>query len=460
MAEHSLFYYPYASFTNTQLPLLKVAALYFDKLYILDPVGASWDTIGADFIARDAILLLKEAGILEIVMPQTVLEQFSSALEESIRQDMGDLEFLTLCETHSQASNKQSWALSLAKVPENLQTDQAMRHLLGDFARTVSSEAGQYREQFITYAETGQVYNEYREGYNSDREYRYAEFPLALGEAIMMNHALFTGLLHKGATPITDDPFHHQALSHKLSRALQDPLVQQTQSTWKQKRQLTADLFAATALTDTQLNLPILNPQLPLHAILDYRNDNSDALQSARGKLGWMARRIESEPWTKDFAEELEHKTIPDLADQLDEARKARKAGPGRASHQGPFRPLALRQPGLRQGPDRAADRKGGGAGPAPGGQGDGAQIRDPQTTTARQTGRLRPAECRGHGDLHRRGRQRRGLRQAGPQPGDPGHPAAAGQDPECGARALRQDALLRGDRDPDRGTRHRHRAR
>ena len=31
----------------------------------LDPVGASWDTIGADYIARNAITLLKEAGILK-----------------------------------------------------------------------------------------------------------------------------------------------------------------------------------------------------------------------------------------------------------------------------------------------------------------------------------------------------------------------------------------------------------
>jgi len=38
MAEHNLFYYPYAFFTNAQLPLLKVAALYFDKPAILDPV--------------------------------------------------------------------------------------------------------------------------------------------------------------------------------------------------------------------------------------------------------------------------------------------------------------------------------------------------------------------------------------------------------------------------------------
>lgn len=35
MASHKLFYYPYASFTNAQLPLLKVAALWFDKLVSL-----------------------------------------------------------------------------------------------------------------------------------------------------------------------------------------------------------------------------------------------------------------------------------------------------------------------------------------------------------------------------------------------------------------------------------------
>jgi hypothetical protein len=41
MNEHNIFYYPYASVRNDQAPLLKAAALYFDKLYILDPAGAS-----------------------------------------------------------------------------------------------------------------------------------------------------------------------------------------------------------------------------------------------------------------------------------------------------------------------------------------------------------------------------------------------------------------------------------
>ena len=65
MTEHNLFYYPYASFTNAQLPRLKGVALYFDKLVILDSVGASWATIGADHHAREAVKQLKDAGILQ-----------------------------------------------------------------------------------------------------------------------------------------------------------------------------------------------------------------------------------------------------------------------------------------------------------------------------------------------------------------------------------------------------------
>jgi hypothetical protein len=49
---------------NTQLPQLKTAALYLDKLVILDPVGASWVTIGADHHAR-GVKQLQDAGTLQ-----------------------------------------------------------------------------------------------------------------------------------------------------------------------------------------------------------------------------------------------------------------------------------------------------------------------------------------------------------------------------------------------------------
>jgi hypothetical protein len=64
LSDHNLFFYLYASFTNAQLPLMKVAVLWFDKLVILDPVGASWDTVGADHLARDAVRLFNSPSRL------------------------------------------------------------------------------------------------------------------------------------------------------------------------------------------------------------------------------------------------------------------------------------------------------------------------------------------------------------------------------------------------------------
>jgi hypothetical protein len=138
----------------------------------------------------------------------------------------------------------------------------------------------------------------------------------------MMNHALFAGLLHAGATPVTDDPFHSRALSLKLRRAAQDPGVQSARA--ERARQLKLDLLAVSTLGDTQLDLPVLSPELPLAEVLEYRNKHDAALARARDKLGWMARRIEAEPWSKAFATDLEHKTVPDVAQALAEARKAR----------------------------------------------------------------------------------------------------------------------------------------
>lgn len=322
MAEHKLFYFPYASLTNQQLPLLKVAALYFDKIVILEPTGASWDTIGADHVARDALKMLESERILEVIGPAEVLKKYDEAMKEAILRDMADREFLELCEAHSKASGKQRWTLSLAKVPQDLQTDKKMRHLMGDFARDVASKTASGQDTYRGFAEGGQFYDEIREGYQGSVEYRYADFPLALGEAIMINHALFAGLLTADAIPITDDPFHNRVLSLKLRRAKQEPAVQEART--NRERQIKGQLLAATALTDQQLNLPVLNPKLPLAEVLNYRQDHDAALREVRKKLGWMARRIEAEPWSDKFVKELESTTIPDLNEKLEEVCKTR----------------------------------------------------------------------------------------------------------------------------------------
>lgn len=332
MHQTSLFYYPYASFTSAQLPLLKVAALYFDKLALLDPVGASWDSIGADPNARDGVRQLKDADILEIVTPAAVLAQFETAIAAAIRCDMRDRDFLDLCEAHGRSTGRHRWTLSLAKVPQDLESDQTMRKLMGEFAREVARESGQYQEglggdsgEYLEYAESGQAYDEYREGDGGGVEYRYADFPLALGEAIMMNHALFAGLLH-GATPITDVPFHSQALALKLKRCAQEPEIQKAIAERTSSRHIKSGALSSIALMDGALKLPILNPATPLAEVLEYRNANPEALARVRETLGLMAQRIQAEPWSDEFEREIEARTLPDLVVQLREAARARDA--------------------------------------------------------------------------------------------------------------------------------------
>jgi hypothetical protein len=229
-----------------------------------------------------------------------------------------------------------------------------MRTLMGDFARRMAAASvpyvHHYEENYIehakaiasigdedtdiiqgpattaadyqAYSEQGVAYDELVDGYHGTVEYRYADFPLALGEALMLNHALFAGVAQRGATPVTDDPFHSRALLVKLARAARSPVVSEALA--DHRRQIASDTLGAAALMDRQLDLPILDPALPLDEVLDYRERCDAELQEARDTLGWMARSIQEEPWTKAFARELDNSTIPTVKNKLDQAGRAR----------------------------------------------------------------------------------------------------------------------------------------
>ena len=92
---------------------------------------------------REAVRQLQDAGILQAVTPADVLAKYQGPIAEAIRRDMHDQAFLDLWE----ARGGGRWALSLAKVPQDLQTDQSMGHLMGDFAREVAGDAGRFSER-------------------------------------------------------------------------------------------------------------------------------------------------------------------------------------------------------------------------------------------------------------------------------------------------------------------------
>ena len=54
---------------DAQLPLLKTAALYFDKLLLLYPRDATWNLVGPDPAALDEVLLLERHGLVDESVP-------------------------------------------------------------------------------------------------------------------------------------------------------------------------------------------------------------------------------------------------------------------------------------------------------------------------------------------------------------------------------------------------------
>jgi hypothetical protein len=91
-----------------------VAALYFDNLMLLDPVGAA-GTPSVRTTSPATPFGSEDAGILEIVTPAKVLATYERPIAEAIRRDMVDREFWT-CATPRAGPAAERWTLSLAKV--------------------------------------------------------------------------------------------------------------------------------------------------------------------------------------------------------------------------------------------------------------------------------------------------------------------------------------------------------
>ena len=300
MEEHSIFYYPYSYFTDNDLPFLKAAALYFDKLYTLDPLKASFATIGVSSEINEAIILLEQANILERIEPTEVLSQdkYRNALKEEILRDIKDEEFNKICQSKS---SKPYWTLALSKIPRELRNDAAFKPL-DEAMKDILTPANNI------YDETRYMESRYTEVYSREIEYRYIDVALNVGESIMINHALFSGLLYSKATPITDDDFHRDIFEYKIKRAVEDPTLKEL-ITPEAFKNIKPSQVAQKVLID--VDLAIISPTLPIEAILEYRLDNEEKLEEVREKLFWLSRTIREEPHTKEFYKEIEHQIIP-----------------------------------------------------------------------------------------------------------------------------------------------------
>lgn len=67
----------------------------------------------------------------------------------------------------------------------------------------------------------------------------------------------------------------------------------------------------------TIANIPILDPQIPLQEVLKHRDKNKNSLAQVRATLGDIAKSIQTKPWSENFWDDIETKTLPALNKQL-----------------------------------------------------------------------------------------------------------------------------------------------
>jgi hypothetical protein len=309
MSRNRIFYYPHSAFEDDQRRVLQAAAFYFDELYVLDP--ESRGSRSQQGISDD-VALLEQERILHRVNPRDILAQYEPEITAAVREDLQDPAFVEACRTYPGPK----WRIALEKVP-----DPVRRDFLG---LGVDWVTGQFR-----YLDNGPVHLVDSWQPPTRREPQdpvYMEIAVPLAASVLLNHALFGGLLRTGATPLTDRPLQNTLLNIKIKRARNIPTLRVLLDEPERQRQVRADLFAMQALQDSLLNLPAMNPAVRMPEILEFRQEHKDELAQAREALGWMARRIEQEAWTPDFAQWVEHNGIPDVHDKLEEVQKARDA--------------------------------------------------------------------------------------------------------------------------------------
>ena len=132
-------------FRDAQTPLLKATALYFDKIFLLDPEKATSGDIGIGSPEITAnVALLEQHEILERVAPEDVVAKHEKAIANAVPADMADPEFFRLCES----SGKTHWTVALAKIPTGIRddpkykpTDQSMQRFMGKNIRAVVEES-------------------------------------------------------------------------------------------------------------------------------------------------------------------------------------------------------------------------------------------------------------------------------------------------------------------------------
>ena len=195
----SALYYPYP--TPRSVNRLKRPLLVFDHIYFIVPAYvdniSNWYSIGIERGASTTGQFTElgstlgepvNADVFRIVRPADTVSEFSESIIQALKEDNVDQQF------QSESRSQSDWMLYMEKLPQGLDevfyTPDLMKYHVGPLSRSV-------------------------------------QLPFAVGESIMISHAVYGCIYkqdkeHESVTPLTDEPIHQRLLRSRLDRGIRN----------------------------------------------------------------------------------------------------------------------------------------------------------------------------------------------------------------------------------------------
>ena len=150
--------------------------------------------------------------------------------------------------------------------------------------------------------------------------------PLHVGAAIILNHALYGGMLHIEATPVTKDRLHAELFAYKFEKLRNDPHFLRIINDDDRDALRKADAAAFHGLPKIKIDLGGFPFGLvSVKRILEIRAKRGTALEEIRKKFGQLAQDIRVEDWTPEYWREVGNRMIPKLNEELKQAIESTK---------------------------------------------------------------------------------------------------------------------------------------
>lgn len=287
-----VFYYPYTSVQTIEA--LKAMILYFDRIHIMNPMET---TIGTANTVTDALCLLERESIVNYISPSELLSEYDEIITKNMMDDFEDKDFLSLVNTQE---HPKTMNIYLAKIPHKL-LDSKYKKYLSDMPRLFDGNYHDiYREGPFQYLDP-ETFQQFKHQLSPEivkkySQYRTAELPFAVGESLMINHAL-CACDRFSLTPVTDVAIHHNFLNSKFRRIEQTNLLKKILKDYGYVKDMTIDLAATNIINEM---VPALM-DAEINDVLEFRDYNKDELQRFKVELGKIITEISINMWDEDF---------------------------------------------------------------------------------------------------------------------------------------------------------------